>query len=83
MRVIKFFTINHKNKDIKRIVWYSPDNVKRSAVIHRVEEYLHGNQISCLMDVVKWYHDRKEFEREYDKHEDIKAKFDYIILGAE
>jgi hypothetical protein len=83
MKVIKFFSTDNKPNNVQRIVWYSQDNTKRSAIVKRVESYLRINQLSCLMDVVKLYDNRKDFEAEYDQHKDIKAKFEYIYLGSD
>lgn len=82
MKVVQFFTIDQK-KVIKKVVWYSRDDQKRSRVAQRVEQYLRCNELSCLMDVVKWYQDRADYELE-EKHKlDGKAKFDYIFLSSE
>lgn len=81
MKVIKFFTLNPDDKKVEQIIWYVQDTTKRSKIILRVEQYLRSNKLSCIMDVVKFYHDRKEFEQE-EKNK-VLAKFDYIILGCD
>lgn len=81
MKVVKFYAKD--NNKVERVIWYINELMKRSTIIKKVENYLTGTQQMCIMDIVKLYHNRQDFDREEKGQEVGKDKFEHLLLWNE